>query len=76
MTALRSMIDNAFDWARKRNKVIVNPIHGAEEIDIPLDRFWKHVDVHGSKLAFESNFVMEVLWLHNRQYSECRFSLL
>ena len=65
MTGSRSMIDNAFDWARQRNKVVLNPVHGHEEIHIPMESFWSHLNESGSRLALETNFQMEVLWLHD-----------
>ena len=57
---LRTMCDNAFDWARGRGLVYRNPIHGAEEADIPYKTFWKNKNESGSRAGFESGFSLDV----------------
>ena len=54
------MCDNAWDWARARGLLIKNPIHGAEEADIPYKSFWKNTDESGNRLSFEGRVALEV----------------
>ena len=57
------MCDNAWDWARARGLLIKNPIHGAEEADIPYKTFWKKTDTTGNRVSFKSDFIMKVSFL-------------
>eukprot|EP00439_Symbiodinium_sp_Y106_P025892 s2249_g3.t1 len=59
----KTMCDNAFEWARARGLVSKNPIHGAEEADIPYKTFWKNSNASGSRVGFKSGFEMDVPWL-------------
>ena len=56
----RTMCDNAFDWARPLGRLRINPIHKAEEADIPYDDIWIKEDETGRRLEFESGFALDV----------------
>lgn len=57
------MCDNAWDWARARGLLVKNPIHGAEEADIPYKTFWKKTDTTGNRVSYKSGFTMKVSFL-------------
>ena len=61
---IRTMADNAFEWARQRGLVTKSEVHGAETADIPLDMSWSKSNESGSKIGFQSGFSMDVPVLH------------
>ena len=58
-TELRTMADNAFEWAKSRGRLRLNAIHQTEEADIPYDDVWKVTHASGTRVEFESNAVLD-----------------
>ena len=60
LICIRTMADNAFEWARRNGKLFKSEIHGAEEADIPLEWTWETSNESGQKTGFSSSFSMDV----------------
>ncbi|CAE7578528.1 unnamed protein product, partial [Symbiodinium sp. CCMP2456] len=56
---VRTMADNAFDWARRNGRLYKSEIHGEEEADIPLEWTWQTSKESGQKTGFASAFSMD-----------------
>lgn len=53
------MCDNAWEWARKRNKLRVNEVHGEEEICFVLDDEFLLREERGQRRDVEGTFELE-----------------
>ena len=54
------MCDNAFEWARERNKVRKNAIHKCEEADLPYDDFWSVAHENGERIEISATAEVDV----------------
>ena len=62
---LRTMADNAFEWAKSLGRWRMNAIHKTEEADIPYDEMWSVSHSSGTRVDFESNTSMEEAYLNS-----------
>ena len=56
---IRAMADNAFEWAKVQGRLRTNPIHKAEEADIPFDFEWTNTKESGTRTEWQGSMEVE-----------------